>query len=116
MATLGGGSATLGVGIGRVGRGAGVVVTGETGDMSGGVMVGLGIQLVKMSRIFEMAVSCSWWMAAGASLIAQERKLRAWTMWSPSLTVGLVRYSCRNSTVLENRSALAAPSTTWKQQ
>ena len=48
MATLGGGSATLGVGIGRVGGGAGVVVTGETGDIAGGVMVGLGIQLVKM--------------------------------------------------------------------
>ena len=50
---------------------------GETGDVAGGVMVGLGIQLEKMSRIFEMVVSCSWWMAAGASLIAQERKLRA---------------------------------------
>ena len=67
---------------------AGVVATGGTGDMVGGVMVGLGIQLVKMSRNFEMAVSCSWWMAAGESLIAQERNLRAWTMRSPSLTMG----------------------------
>ena len=69
-----------------------MVVTGGTGDMDGGVMVGLRIQLVKMSRSFEMAVSCSWWMAVGASLIAQERKLRVWRMRSPSLTVGVVRY------------------------
>ena len=92
------------------------MVTGGTGDFAGGVMVGLGIQLEKISRSFEMAVSCSWWMAAGASLIAQERKLRVWTMRSPSLNVGLVSYSCRNSTVSENRSALVAPSTTWKQR
>ena len=72
------------------------MVTGGTGDMAGGVMVGLGIQLVKMSRRFEMAVSCSWWVAAGVSLIAQERKLRAWTMRSTSLTVGVVEYLCRN--------------------
>ena len=69
MATLGGGSATLGVGTCRVGGGAGLVVTGGTGDMAGGVMVGLGIQLVKMSRRFEMTVSCSWWMVVGAFLI-----------------------------------------------
>ena len=48
-----------------------MVVTGGTGNMDGGVMVGLGIQLVKMLRIFEMTVSCSWWMAEGAPLIAQ---------------------------------------------
>ena len=66
-----------------------MVVTGRTGDMDGGVMVGFGIQLVKMLRSFEMAVSCSWWMAVGTSLIAQERKLRAWAMRSPSLTVGV---------------------------
>ena len=48
-------------------------------------MVGLGIQLEKMLQSFEMAVSCSWWMAVGALLITQERKLRVWTMWSPSL-------------------------------
>ena len=92
------------------------MVTGGTGDLDGGVMVGLGIQLEKMSRSFEMAVSCLWLMAAGASLVAQERKLRAWTMRLPFLTVGVVRYSCRNSMVSENRSALVAPSTTWKQQ
>ena len=85
------------------------MVTGGIGDMARGVMVGLGIQLVKMSRSFEMVVSCSWRMAAGASLISQERKLRAWTMWSPSLTVCVFRYSCRNSMVLENRHALVAP-------
>ena len=91
------------------------MVKGGTGDMAGGVMVGLGIQFLKMSRSFEMAVSCSWWMAVGASFIAQDRKLSESTMLSPSLTVILVRYSCRNSTVSENRSALVAPSTMWKQ-
>ena len=44
-ATLGGVSATLGVGTGRMGGLAGVVVMGGTGDVAGGVMVGLGIQL-----------------------------------------------------------------------
>ena len=52
LATLGGGSDTLGVGTGRVGGLAGVVVTGGTGDMAGGVMFGLGIQLVKIPRRF----------------------------------------------------------------
>ena len=87
-----------------------------TGNVAGGVMVGLGIQLEKMLQSFEMAVSCLWWMEVGASLVAQERKLRAWTMRSPSLTVGVVRYPCRNSMVSENRSALVAPSTTWNQR
>ena len=73
MATLGGGTATFGVGTGRVGWGVGVVATGGTGELGEGVMVGLGIQFVKMSRSFEMAVSCSWWMAAGASLIAHKK-------------------------------------------
>ena len=93
-----------------------MVVTGGTGDMARGVMDGLGIQLVKISRSFEMAVSCSWWMEAGASLIAKERKLRTWMMRWPLLTVGVVRYSCRRSMVSENRSTLVAPSTTWKQR
>ena len=75
--------ATLGFGTGRVVGVSGVVVTGGTGDMVGGVMVGLGIQLVKVLRSFEMAVSCSWWMVVGASLIAQERRLRAWNMRLP---------------------------------
>ena len=92
------------------------MVTGGTGDMAGGVMVGLGIQLEKMSRSFEMEVSCLWWMAVGASLVAQERKVRAWMMRLPSLTVGVVRFLCRNSMVLENRSALVAPPMTWKQR
>ena len=68
MATLGGGTATLGVGTCCAGVGgvAGSVVTGGTGDIVGGAMVGLGIQFVKMSQSFEMAVSCSLWMAAGS--------------------------------------------------
>ena len=60
MAILGGGSATLEVGTGRMGGGGGVVVTGGTSDMARGVMVRLGIQLVMMSRRFEMVVSCLW--------------------------------------------------------
>ena len=68
MVALGGGSATLGVGTGRVGGRAGVLVTGGTGDMARGVMVGLGIQLVKMLWSFEIAVSCLWWMKAGGVL------------------------------------------------
>ena len=98
------------------GGGVGVVATGGTGELGRGVIVGVGIQCVKMSRSFEMVVSCLWWMAAGASLIAQERKWRACTMRLPFLTVGLVRYLCRKSTVSEYRSALVAPLTTWKQR
>ena len=66
--------------------------TGAAGDgWGGGVDAVLGIQFVKRSRSFEIAVSCSWWRVAGASLIAQERKFKAWTMRSPSVTVGWVR-------------------------
>ena len=71
--------------------GAGAEAAGGIGDGAGGVAAGVGIQLLKMSRSFEMAVSCSWWIVAGASLIAQERKLSACTMRSPSLTVGCER-------------------------
>ena len=79
-------------------------------------MVGLGIQLEKMSRSFEMGVSFSWWMAVGEFLIAQKRKLSAWTMRSPSLIEGVGMYLCSNSMISENRSALVAPSMTWKQR
>ena len=68
------------VGLGTVSKGAG-----------GGVDTFLGIQFVKRSRSFEIAMSCSWWKVAGASLTAQERKFKAWTMQSPSVTVGWVR-------------------------
>ena len=114
--TLGGGMATLGVGTGRLEGGVGVVATGDTGELVVCVMVGLGIQFVKMSWSFEMAVRFLWWLVAGESLMAQGRKLRVWTVRSPSLTVGLVRCLCRNSMLSENRSALVAPSTTWKQR
>ena len=57
-------------------------MTGARGGM--GV---LGIQLVKSSWILEMAVSCSLWIVAGASLNAQDRKLRAWIVLSPLETV-----------------------------
>ena len=48
-------------------------------------------QLEKILRSLDMAESCSWWMASGASEIAQERKLRAFTMISDGDTVGWVR-------------------------
>ena len=62
MATLGGGTATLGVGtcLDGLGGGAREVEAGGNGDIVGGVMVGSGIQFVKMSRSFEMEVICSW--------------------------------------------------------
>ena len=82
----------------------------------GDVIVGGAGELLKRSRSLDMAVSCSWWMVAGEYLTAQERKLRAWTMWSLSVTVSWVRYSCRTLTLSENRRSLVAPSTTWKQR
>ena len=106
------GSTRIAVGDG----GAGSLMVGGDGNGVGGSMDDLGIQLLKRSRRLEMAVSCSWWMVAGASLTAHKRKLSAWTMRSPSVTIGWVRYSCRNLTVSENRRSLVAPSTTWKQR
>ena len=47
---------------------------------------------------------------------AHKRKLSAWTMQSPSVTVGWLRYLCSNPTVSENRIALVMLSTTWKQR
>ena len=64
--------------------------TGGEGER-GGVAAVLGIELVTRSQIFEMAVSCVWWMVVRVFLTAQEGKFRAWTMWSPSVTVGWVR-------------------------
>ena len=67
----------------------GAVGTGTVGEgLGGGMAAVLGIQSVKRSRSFEIAVSCSWWMVAGASLTAHERKFKAWTMRSPLVTVG----------------------------
>ena len=96
--------------------GAGDLMVGGAGEGVGSFMDALGIQLLKRSRSLEMAVSCSWWMLAGEYLTAHERKFSAWTMRSPSATVGWVRYFCRNSTVSDNRRALVAPSTTWKKR
>ena len=65
---------------------------GEGGQLGvGGVRVVDVFQLDKISRSLEMAESCSWWMAAGASKMAQERKLIACTMRSDRDTVGWVR-------------------------
>ena len=96
--------------------GAGDLMVRGYGDSVGGFMYALGIQLLKRLRSLEMAVSYSWWMEVGASLTAHNKKLSAWTMRLPSVTVGWVRYSCRNLTVSENRRALVEPSTTWKQR
>ena len=48
-------------------------------------------QLEKISWSLEMAESCSWWMASGASEMAQDRKLRACRMRLDGDTVGWVR-------------------------
>ena len=71
------------VGSGRAQR---MIVGG--GEGVGGCRVFVGIQLLKISRSFEMAVSCLWWMVSGVSLTAHDRKFRAWTMWLPLVTVG----------------------------
>ena len=91
-ATLGGGT-TLGSGggswywtdkasMGRTGSGTRLGV--------GGVRVVDVFQLEKISRSLDMAESCSWWMASGASEMAQERNLRACKMRSDGDTVGWV--------------------------
>ena len=54
----------------------------------GDVIVGGAGELLKRSRSLDMAVSCSWWMVAGEYLTAHERKLSAWTIQSPLVTVG----------------------------
>ena len=38
------------------------------------------IQLEKSLRILEMAESYLWWTALGASVMAHDKKLSAWTM------------------------------------
>ena len=57
----------------------------------GGVRVMDAFQLENISRSLDMAESCSWWMALGASDMAQERQLRSCTMQSDGDTVGWVR-------------------------
>ena len=42
-------------------------VMGRAGDTVGDGRAGIGIQLVKMLRSLEMAVSCVWWIVLGAS-------------------------------------------------
>ena len=67
---------------------------------------------MKLGEIHELImVNCG-----RAYLMAQDRKFRAWTMRYPLVTVGCVRWSWRNLTVLVNRRALVALPTTWKQQ
>ena len=56
----------------------------------GGVRVVDVFQLEKISWRLDMAESCSWWMASGASEMAQERKLKSCTMRSDGDTVGWV--------------------------
>ena len=53
---------------------------------------------------------------AEVSLNAEERKLRASTMQSTSMTVGWLRYSCMKSTMSEKRTDLVVALTKWKQQ
>ena len=49
-----------------------------------------GIHLEKRSRRLEMTESFSWWTPSGASVMAKDRKLSTWTMWSEGETVGWV--------------------------
>ena len=77
---------------GNRGFGAGVGgQVGSSGDGVGGSIGDLGIQLEKMSRSLEISVSCSCLIVAGASLVSQDRKFRAWEMRSLSVTVGCER-------------------------
>ena len=72
-------------------RVAGFLIAGGYGGVitdSGGGMRVLGTQWVKRSQSLNMAVSCSQWMVSGASLTAQERKLRAWMILLPAETMG----------------------------
>ena len=50
-----------------------------------------GIQLYKRLRSLEMTEICSWWTALGASVMAHDIKLRAWTMRSEEDKVVWVR-------------------------
>ena len=72
---------------GSMGTGTG----GEREEEGGDVAAVLGIQLMKWSKRFKMELSCLWWMVAGASLTAHERKFKALTVLSPSVTMGWVR-------------------------
>ena len=70
----------------------GMVLATGGGAVGTGDGIGVpGIQLLKSSRSFEIAVSCLWWMVAGASLMAHERTLSVWKILSPSVTEGWVR-------------------------
>ena len=53
----------------RFAGGAMGTCTGGEGE-EGGVAAVLGIQLVNRSQIFDIAVSCLWWMVDGALLTA----------------------------------------------
>ena len=61
-----------------------LISVGVDGVMAGagGDMGSLGIQLVNSYQSLEMAIICSWWLVDGASLTAQEIKLRAWMILS----------------------------------
>ena len=63
----------------------------ETGSGVGGDRFMDGIQLYKRLRSLDMTDICSWWTALGASVMAHDRKLRAWTMRSEEDTVVWVR-------------------------
>ena len=93
----GGGSSTLGGGTAvgggtTLGGGAACAegIVGEGGAWGRGRAAGssLVFQPVKRSRSLVMASSCSWWAETVASLSAQERKLRAWTIVSSDVTSG----------------------------
>ena len=96
--TLGGGTTLDGDGC-SIGIGDGSTLGGGT-TFGGGVAVGLAdgststvlvLQWEKRSRSLEIADSCLWWIVVEASLMAQDRKLRACTILSSEVTYGWVR-------------------------
>ena len=83
--TTRGGGTTLGGGITFGGGDAARVAYG-------GVIAVVVFQFVTRSRSLEIANNCSWWVVAEASLTAQDRKFRAWTIFSSRVTSGWVSY------------------------
>ena len=81
-----GGRAILGAGINR----GGGTTLGAGGESGGGGTV-CAFQFMKSSCSLVIYVSCFLWSMAEVSLNAEERKLRASTMQSTSMTVGWLR-------------------------
>ena len=95
--TLGGGTTLDGDGF-SLGIGYGSTLGGGT-TLGGGVTVGVAdggasavlvFQWAKRSQILDISDICSWWIFVEASLTAQDRKFRLWTILSLEVTYGWV--------------------------